>query len=102
MKHRIPIRFGKRTEKVKELESVFVDCYMCIYIDIFIYVCILLRGSPTSDEGVIYRVWSGSRFQYPSDTIFVNDRSDAGDHCDNHSHIIGIEDELIYTMWSGL
>ena len=24
------------------------------------------------------------------------------DHCDDHSHIIGIRDELIYTMGSGL
>ena len=44
----------------------------------------------------------GSRFEYPSDTLRANDRSDAGDHGDDHSHIIGIGDELIYTMWSGL
>ena len=43
-----------------------------------------------------------SRFEYLSNTLSANDRSDASDHCDDHSHIIGIGDELIYTMWIGL
>ena len=56
----------------------------------------------TSDERVIYRVRVEPRFEYPSNTLSANDGSDAGDHCDNYSHIIGIGEELIYTMWSGL
>ena len=46
---------GKRTEKVKKLEGVLVDCYIFIYIDIFmLFLCILLLRPTTSDEGVTY------------------------------------------------
>ena len=56
----------------------------------------------TSDVRVFYRVWFGSRIECPSNSICANDKCDADDYCDDHSHIIGIGDELIYTMWSGL
>ena len=50
-----PCSIRETNWEVKELEGVFVDYYICIYIDIFILcVCILLRGSPTSDEVVTY------------------------------------------------
>ena len=70
-------------------------------------VCVLfsqyrLIRSLASNERVIYRVWFGAEIEDPSDTLSANDRSDAGDHCDDHSHIIGIRDELIHTMQSGL
>ena len=55
LKHRIPVRFGKRTEKVKELECVFGDFVWIYFIDIVILsVCKLLFRSSTSDEGMTF------------------------------------------------
>ena len=50
---------------------------------------------------MFYRVWFGSRFEYPSDTLCANDRSGAGDLCDDHEFDIGIGYELIHSMSSG-
>ncbi|KAL4563818.1 hypothetical protein LXL04_027865 [Taraxacum kok-saghyz] len=61
-----------------------------------------LIRSFTNDEPITHRVRFGSGIECPSNSICANDRCDGDDYCDDHSHIIGIGDELIYTMWSGL
>ena len=53
-----------------------------------------------NDECVCYGVRFGSRFEYPSDTYYANDRSGAGELCDDHEVVIRIRDELISSMWS--
>ena len=53
-----------------------------------------------SDECVFNRVRFGSRFEYPSDTYCANDRSGAGELCDDHEVVIRCRDELISSMRS--